>query len=98
MARAETKGIGRASVRRAVNHHAPLATKPKIWGSGPSGGSKWVGAIINPIRAVKTASAITRDFTNAIKSDTIASLGKAARATAAATLERRGVHDQLSQQ
>jgi hypothetical protein len=47
---------------------------------------------------VKTASAITRDFTNAIKSDTIASLGKAARATAAATLERRGVHDQLSQQ
>ena len=31
MARAETKGIGRACVRRAVNHHAPLATKLKKW-------------------------------------------------------------------
>ena len=27
MARAETKGIGRACVRRAVNHHARLANK-----------------------------------------------------------------------
>jgi hypothetical protein len=51
MARAETKGIGRACVRRDVNHHAPLATKSKKWEAALSWINRGIDSVIDAINS-----------------------------------------------